>query len=68
LVITFREEASRIENRHGTVIFALLRKMALCLHQRHPRQDSIARKRKRAALDPGFLAETLAGARDLDKI
>ena len=68
LDISFREDASRIENRHGSVNFALLRKMALCLHQRHPRQDSIARKRKRAALDTGFLAETLAGARDLDKI
>jgi predicted transposase YbfD/YdcC len=68
LDISFREDASRIENRHGCANFALLRKLALCLHQRHPRKDSIARKRKRAALDPVFLAETLAGARSLEKI
>lgn len=68
LDISFREDASRIENHHGSANFALLRKLALCLHQRHPRKDSIARKRKRAALDPVFLAETLAGARNVDKI
>lgn len=50
------------------VRLALLRKLALCLHQRNPRKDSIARKRKRAALDPVFLAETLAGARSLENI
>jgi predicted transposase YbfD/YdcC len=68
LDISFREDASRIENYHGSANFALLRKLALCLHQRNPCKDSIARKRKRAALDPAFLAETLAGARSLENI
>ena len=67
LDISFREDESRIENRYGAANFALLRKMALCLLKRHPRKDSIARKRKAAALDPDFLAETLAGAHKLEK-
>jgi predicted transposase YbfD/YdcC len=68
LDVSFREDASRIENRHGAANFALLRKLALGLLKRHPRKDSIARKRKAAALDPGFLAETLAGATELEKV
>jgi predicted transposase YbfD/YdcC len=68
LDISFREDASRIENRHGAANLALMRKMALGLLKRHPAKDSIARKRKTAALDPEFLAETLAGAMNLDKV
>ncbi len=68
LDVSFREDASRIENRHGAAAFALFRKMALGLLKQHPRKDSIARKRKAAAWDPNFLAETLAGASKLDKV
>jgi predicted transposase YbfD/YdcC len=68
LDVSFHEDGSRIENRHGAANFALLRKMALALLKRHPQKDSIARKRKTAALDPDFLAETLAGASDLEKV
>ena len=68
LDVSFREDASRIENRHGAANFALLRKLALALLKRHPRKDSIARKRKAAALDPEFLAETLAGTTELGKV
>jgi predicted transposase YbfD/YdcC len=68
LDVSFREDASRIENRHGAANCALLRKLALALLKRHPREDSIARKRKTAALDPEFLAETLAGAMNLEKV
>jgi predicted transposase YbfD/YdcC len=68
LDVSFHEDASRIENRHGAANFALLRKMALALLKQHPRKDSIARKRKAAALDPEFLAETLAGATKLEKV
>lgn len=67
LDVSFHEDASRIENRHGAANFALLRKMALGLLKRHPRKDSIARKRKAAALAPDFLAETLTGATNLEK-
>jgi predicted transposase YbfD/YdcC len=68
LDVSFHEDASRIENRHGAANFALLRKLALALLKRHPRKDSIARKRKTAALDADFLAETLAGAVNLANV
>jgi hypothetical protein len=42
--------------------------MALSLLKQHPRKDSIARKRKAAALNPAFLAGTLAGATKLENI
>ena len=68
LDVSFREDASRIENRHGAANFALLRKLALGLLKQHPRKDSIARKRKVAALNPEFLAEVLAGATKIENI
>jgi predicted transposase YbfD/YdcC len=68
LDVSFSEDDSRIENRHGAANFGLLRKMALGLLKRHPRKDSIARKRKTAALDPEFLAETLAGVNKAENI
>src|SRR5262245_9961174 len=68
LDVSFHEDASRIENRHGAANVALLRKLALGLLKQHPRKDSIARKRKTAALDPEFLAETLAGASNLERV
>ena len=42
--------------------------MALSLLKQHSRKESIALKRKRAALDTAFLAETLAGACKVEKI
>ena len=62
------EDDSRIENRHGAANFALFRKLALNLLKQHPHKESIARKRKRAALDPVFLAETLAGTNKVAKV
>jgi predicted transposase YbfD/YdcC len=66
LDVSFREDASRIENRHGAANFALLRKLALALLKQHPLKDSVARKRKRAALDTEFLGKTLAGAANME--
>jgi predicted transposase YbfD/YdcC len=68
LDVSFAEDASRIENRHGAESFALLRKLALALLKRHPHKDSIARERKKAALDPTFLAEALAGGANLGEV
>ena len=68
LDVSFREDASRIENRHGAAAVALFRKLALALLKQHPRKDSIARKRKAAALNPDFLAETLAGVNNLEEV
>jgi predicted transposase YbfD/YdcC len=68
LDVSFREDASRIENRHGAANFAFLRKLALCLLKQHPRKDSIARKRKAAALDTEFLADIITGETNLGNI
>ena len=55
------------ELAHAAAI-ALFRKLALALLKQHPRKDSIARKRKAAAWDSDFLAQTLAGAPKLDNV
>jgi predicted transposase YbfD/YdcC len=68
LDVSFHEDASRIENRHGAANFALIRKLALALLKQHPQKESIARKRKTAALDTAFLAEALAGAARVEKV
>jgi predicted transposase YbfD/YdcC len=68
LDVSFGEDASRIQERNGAANFALLRKMALSLLKQHPRKDSIARKRKLAALNPDFHAEVLIGGASLEKI
>lgn len=68
LDVSFREDASRIQDRNAAAHFATLRKLALCLLKRHPEKQSIARKRKQAALDPAFLAETIMGVANVEKI
>ena len=68
LDISLGEDDSRIQERCRAANFGLLRKIALSLMKQHPRKDSIARKRKAAALDPDFLAEILAGATKLEKV
>jgi predicted transposase YbfD/YdcC len=68
LDVSFHEDASQVENRHGAANLSLLRKMALSLLKQNPRKDSIARKRKAAALDTAFLAEILAGANKVEEI
>ena len=68
LDVHFREDASRVENRHGAANFALLRKLALGLLKQHPCKESIGRKRKAAALDPAFLQEVITGAHKAEKI
>jgi predicted transposase YbfD/YdcC len=68
LDVSLGEDASRVENRHGAANLALLRKVALSLLKQNPRKESIARKRKAAALDPAFLAEIVSGANKLDEL
>jgi len=68
LDVSFHEDASRIHERQRATAFAMLRKIALCLLKQHPAEDSIARKRIAAALDPAFLAEVLAGAKNLEEV
>jgi predicted transposase YbfD/YdcC len=68
LDVSFSEDASRIQEKNRAENFAMLRRMALNLLKQHPLKDSIARKRKRAALDTEFLAETIIGAEEIGKI
>lgn len=59
LDISFREDENRVQRRHGAENLALLRRLALCLLKRHPRNVSLANKRYTAALDTAFLEEIL---------
>lgn len=68
LDISLSEDDSRIQERQAAENVALLRKLALSLLKQNPAKDSIARKRKAAALDTDFLAELLAGAAKLHKV
>jgi predicted transposase YbfD/YdcC len=68
LDISLGEDDSRIQERRAAETFALMRKIALSLLKQNPAKDSIARKRKAAALDLDFLAEVMAGAAKLQKI
>jgi len=68
LDVTFHEDASRVENRHGAENLSLFRKLALSLLKQNPREETMARKRKAAAVDPGYLAEILTGAKRLEDV
>lgn len=68
LDISFGEDDSRIHDRNAAENFAVMRKLALGLLKRNPEKLSIARKRKQAALDPDFLAATLTGAGNVERI
>jgi predicted transposase YbfD/YdcC len=68
LDVSFHEDASRVENRHGAENLSLFRKLALSLLKQNPRKESMARKRKAAAVDPGFLAEILTGANKIEEV
>jgi predicted transposase YbfD/YdcC len=68
LDISLGEDQSRIQERHAAANLALLRKLALSLLKQNPTQDSIARKRKAAALDTAILGEIMAGAAKLQNI
>jgi predicted transposase YbfD/YdcC len=65
LDVSFGEDQSRIQERHGAENFGLLRKLALSLLKQNSRKESIKRKRKAAALDTDFLEEVLAGAKNV---
>ena len=66
--MSLHEDASRVENRHGAESLSLFRKLALSLLGQNPRKESMARKRKAAAVGPGYLAEILTGATKPEKV
>jgi predicted transposase YbfD/YdcC len=56
---SFAEDDNRVSNRRGAENLAVVRRLALSLLKQHPEKRSIACKRLRAALEPGFLQEVL---------
>jgi len=68
LDVSFHEDASRVENRHGAENLSLFRKLALSLLRQNPRKETMARKRKAAAVDPGYLAEIITGPTKLAEV
>ena len=68
LDVTFQEDASRVENRHGAENLSLFRKLALSLLKQNPLAESMARKRKAAAMDLDYLAEIITGHAKLAEV
>ena len=62
LDITYREDESRIQNRHLRENFAWLRRLTLSLLKQHPGLDSVAMKRRSCGWSEDFMLEVLTGA------
>jgi predicted transposase YbfD/YdcC len=62
LDVTFREDDSRIRERHVRENFAWLNRFTLSLLKQHPGRGSIAMKRRSCGWDETFLLEVLTGA------
>jgi predicted transposase YbfD/YdcC len=67
LDVNFAEDDNRVSKRNAAENLALLRRLTLALLKAHPSEESIARKRFVAALDPAFLEEVLRGDGILEK-
>lgn len=61
LDMTYREDESRIRDRHVAENFAWLNRFTLSLLKQHPRKDSIAMKRRGCGWSDNFLLEVLTG-------
>jgi predicted transposase YbfD/YdcC len=68
LDVTFMEDGSRVQRRHGAENLALVRRLALTLLKRHGGKEGMACKRYMAALDPAFLKEILAAGCNSGKV
>src|SRR5262249_25800621 len=68
LDVSFREDDNRVQNRRGGQNLAFVRKIALCLLQRHKAKKSIANKRLAAAYDTNFLEEVLQQGENLGNL
>jgi predicted transposase YbfD/YdcC len=62
LDVTFREDDSRIREKHLRQNFAWLNRFGLSLLKQHPGRDSIAMKRRSCGWSATFLLEVLTGA------
>lgn len=63
LDVTYREDESRIREKHLRENFAWLNRFTLSLLKQHPGKDSLAMKRRSCAWSDDFLIETLTGAK-----
>jgi predicted transposase YbfD/YdcC len=61
LDVVLGEDGNRVQQRRAAANLAALRRMALNLLKRCPREGSIACKQREAALDPAILEEILNG-------
>jgi len=62
LDITYREDESRIRDKHMRENFAWLRRITLSLLKQHSGRDSVAMKRRVCGWDENFMLEVLTGA------
>ena len=65
---SFAEDNNRVSKRRGAENLSVVRRLALSLLKQHPDKRSIACKRLRAALEPGFLQEVLGVDGDPGKV
>jgi predicted transposase YbfD/YdcC len=63
LDVTFREDESRIREKHLRENFAWLNRLTLSLLKQHPDRNSIAMKRRSCAWNDDFMLEVLTGVR-----
>ena len=62
LDVTYREDESRIRDKHIRENFAWLNRFTLSLLKQHPGRDSLAMKRRSCGWNENFLLEVLTGA------
>ncbi|MBV8266400.1 MAG: ISAs1 family transposase [Planctomycetaceae bacterium] len=62
LDVTYREDESRIRNKHMRENFAWLRRLTLSLLKQHPGRESVAMKRRSCGWSDDFMMEVLTGA------
>jgi predicted transposase YbfD/YdcC len=62
LDVTYREDESRIRDKHMRENFAWLNRLTLSLLKQHPGRESLAMKRRSCGWSDDFLLEVLAGA------
>jgi predicted transposase YbfD/YdcC len=63
LDITYREDESRIRDKHLRENFAWLNRLTLSLLKQHPNKDSIAMKRRSCGWSDEFMLEVLTGTK-----
>lgn len=62
LDVTYREDESRIRDKHLRENFAWLNRLTLSLLKQHPGRESLAMKRRSCGWSDNFLLEVLTGA------